>query len=256
MRPPGTEREARRLLRRLGCRRAAWARTRQRWFVLLLLSFAAFAVTSLLVRQRLDTKSPLELGAVVALGAAVFTIIQWRSGLEQKSTESYEKEIEDAAAKSTKSWQAVMRLLPCHYPKLANPEVARPEGGRRGQVIAESRRKRQLERLFQETAYVYLTLDHLEFALERYELGFVSGYTASREVMTFRSKLDSVRFRERTKECVRAASYSAVVHRVVERLIADAATNPPPMLSPVSVDLDSFSAAPGIEATGPAPGGP
>lgn len=72
---------------------------------------------------------------------------------------------------------------------------------------------------YDRSAYVYVELDNLEYALERYEEGLASAYTTSRAVMTFASRCRSREFRQRAELQVVVASYSPVTAKVVSLVI-------------------------------------
>ena len=69
---------------------------------------------------------------------------------------------------------------------------------------------------YDRSEYVYLQLDNLEYALERYRDGLASAYTTSRAVMTFAVHCQTQEFRQRVVRQVAVASYSPVTVDVVD----------------------------------------
>ena len=189
MRHPENERQSARLLRRLGCRQRRWASFRQQFLIVLSVSAVAWLVLSLFSLTR-------GFGSAVALGTAVFALLQWRAAAQDKAIDVYaEKTV--LLNQQIADWPSAMHtVLSNHFPSSDRDA-------------------------FRQTLYCYEALDHLEFALERYENGSSAAYTAAQEVMTFRSKLRSWEFRRKAQFCVKAASYSPIVQRVVSRLSRD-----------------------------------
>ena len=72
---------------------------------------------------------------------------------------------------------------------------------------------------YQTTQYVYLELDNLEYALERYMQGFSSAYNTSRAVMTFANRCKSPSFRVKALDQIYRASYSPIAVRVVTAVL-------------------------------------
>jgi hypothetical protein len=200
MRHPANEREAIRFLRRLGCRRSRWASFRQQFLGVLIV---AVVIWALAMKQLAD---PREVGSAVAVATAIFALMQWRAAAQEKAVDAYDAR---TAALNDKiaGWNTpVSNLVDKHFPSADYDH-------------------------YRQTLYCYIALDNLEFALERYENGSASAYTAAQEVLTFGSKLRSDGFRERSQFCIDAASYSPIVQRVYRRLtnrIIAARTAPPP----------------------------
>jgi hypothetical protein len=121
-------------------------------------------------------------------------ISKWHTSLEQDAMKQYEQEI----AEGNKAEVVAVREMMAHLYK----------------EISES-----IPRDYQKSHYVYVQLDNLEYALERYLQGIASAYTTARAVMTFASRCVSPEFLERCHHQVADASYSPVVHRVVQRLV-------------------------------------
>jgi hypothetical protein len=187
MRHPANERQAMRLLRRLGCRRHRWVFFRQQFLIVLSVALIVWVFALKQVRN------PNALGSAVAIATAIFALIQWRAAAQEKAVEAYDAR---TAALNDKiaAWNTpVSNLIDRHFP---SPDYDD----------------------YRQTLYCYIALDNLEFALERYENGSASAYTAAQEVMTFCSKLRSEGFRAKSEFCIEAASYSPIAKRVYRRL--------------------------------------
>lgn len=193
MRHPANERQAARFLRRLGCRQHRWASFRKQFLLVLSVSAGAWLVLSLFPLTR---GGKPDFGSAIALGTAIFALMQWRTAAQDRAIDAYaEKTV--SLNQQIADWPVAMHaVLSNHFPS-ADTDA------------------------FRQTLYCYEALDHLEFALERYENGNAAAYTAAQEVMTFRSKLQSFEFRAKAQFCVKAASYSPIVRRIVARMSRD-----------------------------------
>jgi len=199
MRHPKNEGDARRLLRRLGCRRRRWARVRARWFIVLVVTAGGWIALSLSSLGKIgDLK--LELATGIAIGTSLFAIVQWRTTAEEKAVDAYKERISALNAQQAESWAAVNALM---YSSFGSSPAAKTS--------------------FKQTLYTYAALDGLEFALERYEGGGVSGYTACQELLTFRAKCRSEQFLERALFCINAGSYSPSLGRALSHVRRDVA---------------------------------
>jgi hypothetical protein len=196
MMEPRTERQARRFLSRLGCRRSLWASTREKLVIGFFVGAALVAVISL-TQDASSVFATWKLTDFIPL-AALVTLMQWRATVEQNATESYQKNIEGANTKTENTFESVMLLMPNHYRWIGSASADRRE--------------------FEQAHYVYRALDDLEFMLEKYMLGFASGFTTTRQVMTFKSKCDSAAFLSRAERAIRDAWYSPVTKKVFARL--------------------------------------
>lgn len=170
---------------------------------LFLLIAVVLIVVSLWIGPLLGNRNP-ELGTnnlIVAIGNLIVAmsillgISKWHTSLEQDAMKQYEGEIaEGNVAGTPDAVRAMMKHL--YQP---------PDG--------ESQN-------YDKSRYVYVQLDNLEYALERYMQGFASAYTTSRAVMTFASRCVSKEFGCRALRQVTDASYSQVVTRVVKAVVS------------------------------------
>jgi len=195
---PEAELEAQTWLENLGCVPHPLIRAaRHHLLTTTLIGVAAIVTLLWCVGPRLEQRHPqVDLGnAIIAVGL-VAAAVQWHASLEQQAMEKYEREI--AAMNDVSGVGSVRGMMKHHYP--LQPGEAAPDYGR--------------------AAYVYVQLDNLEYALERYMQGLAPAYTTSRAVMTFANRCLSEEFRSRAAKQLPAASYSPVVHRVVKNVIA------------------------------------
>ena len=121
-------------------------------------------------------------------------IAKWNASLEQDAIKRYEAEI--AQSNDAEKVDDVREMMAHLYRS--------PEG---------------CPRNYDKSRYVYIQLDNLEYALERYALGHASAYSTARAVMTFASRCGSDEFKKRARLQVKVASYSPVVVRVVAEVI-------------------------------------
>ena len=137
-------------------------------------------------------------GTVILTLSLLMALHQWHESVEQAALVNYEKEI--AESNKVEERPSVRAMMSDMYPaiKQAAPDYDRSE-------------------------YVYLQLDNLEYALERYRDGLASAYTTSRAVMTFAVHCQTQEFRQRVVRQVAVASYSPVtvdvVFHVIERFL-------------------------------------
>lgn len=189
MKHPETESEARRLLEELECEQPAGAQLSTRLLPALIAAVTLIVISAVIVfaKELHHAGVTIEIGSIVVAATLAFGIFQWRAALEKDALEKYQAEIKEANEKRLQ-WQSIPELMKEHYPT-------------------------DREHCF----YVYQQLDNLEFAIERYLRGFTSAYTASRAVLTFKSKCEAAGFRDLAKMLVQRGSYSPSVKRIVAR---------------------------------------
>ena len=194
-----SEDESKRMLAELGFKRNTMAVV-IRWFfnpltfivVAALLTAAALAGDWFLAKR--DKPLNLNLGNRVLAVSVLLAVFQWNASLEQDAMQRYESEI--ANANAAEGSEAVAAMLPDLY--RSNP----------GEEPKASHEK---------TRYVYVHLDNLEYAVERYRQGFASASTTERAVMTFVAHCKECDFRKRAREQVRG--YSKDVQAVVTAVV-------------------------------------
>jgi len=152
----------------------------------------AFAVAPVLRRRNLV----IDIGNLLIAAGLLVAAWQWQASVEQKAMEQY---ADDVGA-------------------LNDAEMANPDHGihdmmrhlypLNGGNITDNDAK---------THYVYVQLDNLEYALERYRQGLASAETTVRAVNTFQGRCTSVEFQNRVRRQL-TASYPRVVRRAVGHL--------------------------------------
>lgn len=209
---PDSEGDAKALLNELGCSRWFVASLVRHLPVISLFIAVVVMLASSFAKQRNQRRSRFDIGTLLVVLGLVLALSQWRASLEEGAMQKYETEIAEAnkAALASVSVHEMMAPL---YPSPAGKKDV--NAGRE----------------YEKVQYVYVQLDNLEYALERYVHGLSSAYTAARAVMTFRSLCKSEEFRQRVRCQLAAASYSPTVHRVVDSLLRTYLGPPTPCLS-------------------------
>jgi hypothetical protein len=157
-----SEGDSEQMLEDLGFKRNAMAVVTRAFFnpmtflaIVVLLMLVALAGDFLLARKH---NMQLNLGGRVLAVSVLLAVFQWHTSLEQDAMHTYEVGIANANAAETSA--GVAEMLPGLY---------------LGKTDADHARSR----------YVYIHLDNLEYAIERYRHGFASATTTERAVMTF-----------------------------------------------------------------------
>lgn len=195
LRHPENDFEAQALLERLQCTPPPLAKLTRGLQPLLLIVLVvvaiafAFAAGPALAARNLQ----LDVGNLIIAVGLIIGVSQWKASLEQQAIKDYEAGIATTNAVDSK----VCGMMAHHYPKL--PAETAPN--------------------YDCARYVYVQLDNLEYAVERYMQGLATAYTTARAVMTFENRCQSPEFRERTRLQLPAASYSPVVERVVGHVL-------------------------------------
>jgi hypothetical protein len=192
---PFAGQDPKRVLSDLGCSREGFAVLIRGVFhpisvtILILFLLIAIFVDVHFARRNIQ----LNLGQRILTLGLLLAVFQWHSALEQDAMQRYESE--SAGANAAESSESVAHMLgPILYPG-STPEA------------------------HTNVRYVYVQLDNLEYALERYEHGFASPYTTMRAVTAFARHCQlSHEFRDVSRRQVFAASYSETVRKVVVRI--------------------------------------
>jgi hypothetical protein len=226
-----SESEARDALDALGCTPFVLAGLTRRSQLLTFLLLTTIAVcVAMWLGPKFDRRKLQFDVANLILGVGLLVAAwQWEAAVEQRAMEQYVKEIDSlnnvenaetlsgtdeatqVASKVTVSkntaFDAIHAMMKHLYPKTHYDQ----------QVDMAAIAKMH---------YVYIQLDNLEYAVERYRQGFASAYTTVRAVKTFQSRcgvgssLGSPEFRARVKAQL-SDSYPQVVRRVVSNLECD-----------------------------------
>jgi hypothetical protein len=150
--------------------------------------------------QRRDVE--LNVGSIVLAVSVLLAVFQWHTSLEQDAMQRYESEITNANGAEN---VAVAKMLPHLYllakngDRSPNPCETDKDGTRDACETARTR-------------FVYIYLDNLEYAIERYRDGFASAQTTVRAVMTFAIHCRETDFKARAQQQV--LGYSPLVQRV------------------------------------------
>ena len=136
---------------------------------------------------------------IVATGAIILGYQQWRAARNEQSLEKFYERLEVTNQKF-ESWPGARELLG-NYPINAGSENEREEV------------------LFQRVQYTFRELDNLEYALAKYNLGYMSSELALRSLRIFQHRCDTPMFRELALLCcTRDAAYHAGTVEVVKRV--------------------------------------
>ena len=200
---PATESEAERLLASLACVPDPYCRFR-RWLlrpavvapIALVLIVGTISVAPLIARRsRQITVSHIlvALSAFLTVSGLGLAGYQWQASLEQEAIRKYEGDVsaENVVEESAAAREMMKELYPYGT---SDDEYAKAH-------------------------YVYVELDSLEYALERYKNGLASAYTTARAVMTFATRCRSGAFRMRARAQVAVASYSPLTIDVVHKIL-------------------------------------
>jgi hypothetical protein len=196
---PESEIAAQSMLESMGCSQPSLIAATRRLLPATLLVLSACVVSLALWAGPIleERKIHLDIGNLLIAIGLVAAVIQWWSAIDQQSMEKYEREIGVTNALSDKSTSA-REMMKHHYPLEAGEN--KPD--------------------YERAKYVYLQLDNLEYAIERYTAGISSAYAAARAVMTFENRCVVPEFRRRVKGQLERASYSPVVHHVVGHILS------------------------------------
>jgi hypothetical protein len=177
----GTERDFRRHLREFGFKpplARPWVSTTLVIGVALLVLLTAslppvFGEVGLVLQQ---VSGPAVATAVAALGAFILGLQQWRDARHEISLDKYYDRL-DLTNRRLDDWSAARTLVPPF--RQDEWEATDPE---------ETRLQYQLQ------MYAFLELDNLEYAIQKYKLGFMTPTVAHRSLRTFLSRCMRKRF--------------------------------------------------------------
>jgi hypothetical protein len=141
----------------------------------------------------------LDIGNLLIAAGLLVAAWQWQASVEQKALEQYAGEVLAMnTAESDDPHDEIHVMMQHLYRTIPGEKEAN----------------------ITKIHYVYVQLDNLEYALERYMQGLASAYTTVRAVKTFDSRCESSEFRVRAGKQL-TAFYSPVVGRVVSTLGCD-----------------------------------
>ncbi|HEV7428799.1 MAG TPA: hypothetical protein VGQ46_20800 [Thermoanaerobaculia bacterium] len=189
-----SEGDAKQLLAELGFKRNPMAVITRAFFnpitfvvIVALLTIVALAADYTLAKKH---NMQLNVGTRVLAISVLLAVFQWHSSLEQDAMQRYEAEVTNANA--AEASEAVAKMLPTLYLGQSPDEHA-------------------------QSRYVYIHLDNLEYAIERYRHGFASATTTERAVMTFAVHCKEPVFSRLAQQQVNG--YSNDVHAVVKAVV-------------------------------------
>jgi hypothetical protein len=186
-----TEWSAHWFLKELGCEQGFMAFVTRLFFhpVGFILLVSIITLAPLLRNFRLPRRKQLHLSTGIVAASVLLAAFQWHASLEQDAMQRFEGEISNANTAETSP--AVASMLPDLY-KGCEPDYAQER-------------------------FVYIHLDNLEYALERYREGFASATTTARAIMTFAVHCRESVFRNYASE--QMMGYSPLVKRVAGAII-------------------------------------
>jgi hypothetical protein len=132
--------------------------------------------------------------AILTTGAAIFAGQQWFATRQENSMDKYFDRRELANARLDQ-WEHA-KLLVAHFWGDSAEEVS-----------------------YQESMYVYVELDNLEYILEKYYIGYIDYEQTWRGLNTFISRCVSSEFRTLAMHHVRIAGYNRSTREAVDRII-------------------------------------
>lgn len=175
---PSSESESREMLAELGCTPEGFAVVTRRLFnpLVVLGLVMSVAIAALVGRSALAKRNiQLNLGNALLAVTLRLAVFQWHASQEQDAMQRYEVEITNA--NTAESLPGVEKMLGRFYS---------------GKTREDNEQIR----------YVYIHIDNLEYALERYRQGFASATTTARAVMTFAGHCEQPEFFQRAQQQV------------------------------------------------------
>ena len=177
-----------------GFPRTFWVRFGPRVTILIItISSLALGIVTQLLNKGIS--GPQVSTAVATLGAFAFAYKQWRAAREEISLDKFYDRL-DRANRILNDCKSARELM--------NPDWLN-EGSSPS---------------YEHSMYIFMELDNLEYAIEKYSLGYMSSVNAYRALSTFRSRCEKAsKFREHVLACARNFGYNQVTVNVVERVL-------------------------------------
>jgi hypothetical protein len=188
-------------LHQYGFRRTRDAR-RRAWIVIVMTGIIAFAAGAVLGDfPSLHQSEANIITAIIGLGALVLGFQQWCAARNEISLDKFYERLE-----------VTNRRLDEH-------EEVRVFAGPWCKVES-SQDQLDEDAIYHRTMYAYRELDNLEYAIAKYELGYMSSENAFRSLRTFKARCNSSQeFYKLAWECVRAnAGYDPITQEVVRKV--------------------------------------
>ena len=169
-----------------------WIVRNKAWIFVGIVSFIAIATS--LIFQFLGNADGANFAiTIITLGAFILAYQQWDEAKNETSIDKYYERL-DLTNSRLNDWSAARAMLPDFW-------------------------KAQDRESFEKTMYVYLELDNLEYAIEKYRLGYMSATVAYRSLETFKSRAESPEFRKLALEyVVKSSGYQNITEKVVANI--------------------------------------
>lgn len=199
--PRHSPRERRRDLKFYGFPRSRWVRYASH------IAVASIIITSLAsgVAAQLSERGisgPQAATAVATLGALGFAYKQWRAAREEISLDKFYDRL-DRANRILNDCKDARELM--------NPDWLRED----------------YSPSYEHSMYIFMELDNLEYAIEKYSLGYMNSANAYRALSTFMSRCNKPsKFKDLVLDCAKNFGYNQVTVDVVERVLRHPAGPP------------------------------
>lgn len=156
---------------------------------IILISLASGVIIQLLNK---GIGGPQAATAAATLGALAFAYKQWRAAREEISLDKFYDRL-DRANKTLNECKSARELM--------NPDWSREDS------IPS----------YEHSMYIFMELDNLEYAVEKYSLGYMSSANAYRALSTFKSRCNKPsKFRDHVLACAGSFGYNQATINVVE----------------------------------------
>jgi len=193
----------RNLLQQYGFRRTRDAR-RIAWIVIVITGIIAFAAGAVLGDfPSLHQSEANIVTAVIGLGALVLGFQQWCAARNEISLDKFYERLEVTNRRLDERKEVRVFAGPWG-----------PEG---------SQDQQDEDAIYHRAMYAYRELDNLEYAIAKYELGYMSSENAFRSLRTFQARCNSSQeFCKLAWECVNAnAGYDPITQEVVKKVFEE-----------------------------------
>jgi hypothetical protein len=155
------------------------------------------AVVSGVTAHFLGLNGPQTATTTIAFGAFMLGYFQWLAARRENSMDKYYERLE-LADRRLNEWPAARSLF-----------RSAPDG---------QDETTEALTLYHRTMYAYYELDNLEYAIEKYKLGYISADIALRALRTFQSRCAAEDFRSLARACVVTAGYQPSTAKTVSNV--------------------------------------
>jgi hypothetical protein len=193
-----TRRKARKEVKAFGFRRTLGAQFAS-LVAISLIAIAAVGLAAFVLRMHAANSGAEVPTITIAFIAAIFAAQQWR---------------EDRASRNETSIDTFYARL-----NITNERLDSWPAARELLSAGEGYRNMSTDISYEQAMYTYLELDNLEYAMEKYRLGYMTPEQALRSLRTFRSRCESPAFRDLALQCcVPGRGYNPDTANVVSRV--------------------------------------